>query len=161
MRRVAWMFVIALVALGTGCGKSWEKYSSEKFGFSMLVPKDTKLVSKDYGGGWGGLSADVNGVEIYGAARLGVQAELAEIQAFGTIASGVPLSAWTKESDGKDANGWTWWHTYRASAGDKLLYAVLGTGAKGSYLLFLRTTSSDFEAHKDDYQKWYSNIALL
>jgi hypothetical protein len=62
---------------------------------------------------------------------------------------------------GQNRNGWNWFHTVEAVAGQQLIFGGYGTGPKGSYLVLLQTTVGDYEAHKADYRRWYDSIALF
>jgi hypothetical protein len=61
---------------------------------------------------------------------------------------------------GKGANGWKWWRTYRATNDTHVVFAVLGTGRRGSYVIFLKTTIDDYNSGQAAYQKWYESLTL-
>ena len=41
-----------------------------------------------------------------------------------------------------------------------VLYAVLGDGKRGSYILFLETSEADFRANRRLYNDWYRSLTL-
>lgn len=62
---------------------------------------------------------------------------------------------------GENNNGWRWWRTAEASDGHTLVFAGYGTGPKGSYLGFLKTTEEDYEKNKAEYRQWYESVKLF
>ena len=74
----------------------------------------------------------------------------------------VPAAGWRKVDQGRNAAGWKWWHTYEArnDAAGRVLYTVLGTGRRGSYILFLDTSQADFTRHRALYKQWYDSLTL-
>ncbi len=139
----------------------WKIYKSSDYGFAMLVPEGTKMAGKDFGQGWGGLYCTVEGVELYGLAKLGTQATPEEIEKFAIEVSKIPADNWKLTDSGSGSSGWKWYRTYQATGGDNMVVAVLGTGPRGSYLLFLKTTVSDYNANKSDYMTWYNSLTLF
>jgi hypothetical protein len=155
------LIFLTLVGSTAIAGDEWESYSSDEYGFSMLIPEGTKPVEKEAGGGWGGLYAKADGVELYGLAKLAVQASPEEIEKFAVKETGIPDDKWTKVDEGKGENGFKWYRVYKAKHAGKIVFGAAGTGPKGSYLIFLRTTESDFNAHKADYESWYESVKVF
>jgi hypothetical protein len=48
----------------------------------------------------------------------------------------------------------------RNDAASRILFTVLGTGKRGSYILFLGTSQADFAANNALYQQWYRSLTL-
>ena len=48
----------------------------------------------------------------------------------------------------------------RNDAAGRVLYTVLGTGRRGSYILFLGTSQADFTRHRALYKQWYDSLTL-
>lgn len=137
----------------------WETYKADAYGFSMLIPKGTQMHTKEWAGSWGGLYGAHDGVTVYGVAKLGAPESSQDIENFGVKLTGIPDEAWT-ELDKGSGNGWKWYRTVQATQGAKLVFGGYGVGPKGSYLLILVTTSSDFEEYRAEYEKWYNSIRL-
>ncbi len=164
MKRL-WMAAGAgLCALGftvLAAADEMQEYRSEKYGFAMRVPADTRLVEREYGDGWGGLYAEVDGVDLFGAARLGSDASPEEIERFGVSLTGISADHWTRIEEGEDRNGWKWYRIVKAEAEGRLIFGGYGTGPKGSYLLVLRTTAGDFAENRADYDEWIRSVRLF
>ena len=140
--------------------EDWSKYESDEYGFSMLVPEGTKFVEKEAADGWGFLYAESEGVEFYALAKLGTQATAEEIEKVGIKVSGIPEKYWKVIDKGEKKGAWKWWQTVEASDGHNLVFAGYGTGPKGSYLCFVKTTETDYNENKADYRKWYDSVTL-
>ena len=138
----------------------WEVYRAEKYGFEMLAPTGTKFEEREWKEGFGGLYAKKGTIELYGLAQLGGDATAEEIEDYGVEVSGIPEEHWKKIDEGKDDRGWKYYRTYQARQGNTVLYAGLGAGPKGKYLLILKTTVEDVENHEGEYKKWYESIKL-
>jgi hypothetical protein len=138
----------------------WNYYQSKPYGFSMLVPAGTKVMTREWGGGWGGIHATVDGVKFYGLAKLGPKESDADIEAYAIRTIGVPAGAWTKVDENRNVRGWERSYVFKANVGSRLLYGMYGVGPKGNYLLYLDTTPGDYMDHKKDYDKWYESIRL-
>jgi hypothetical protein len=145
---------------GAQSGEGWESYVAKDYGFSMLVPEGTRFVEREFAGGWGELWAEHEGVKFYALAKLGEQATPEEIEKVGVQLTGIPNSAWKTINEGENQAGWIWFRTVEASQGGKLILGDYGTGKRGSYLLILETTESDYREYKADYEKWYASIRL-
>ncbi|MBI2901845.1 MAG: hypothetical protein HYY17_16795 [Planctomycetes bacterium] len=158
--------VLAALAVlaGTGAVASpsdeWSEYGCEKYGFTMLVPKGTEWAEKEYENGWGGLYARTEDAEFFGIARLGTWTSLEEIERFGVEATGVPAEAWKKIDAGKDKGGWREYRTYGCEHEGVVVFAAVGTGPSGSYLLFLKTTAECAQKNAKQYETWYRNVKL-
>ena len=161
--RVASHFVLgalaALLAL-PAVAQDWTQYQAKEYGFSMLVPPGTQIRTREYGGGWGGLNATVEGVRLFGLAKLGAGESDEAIEKFAVQTIGIPASAWTQIDKGANKNGWTRYRSFQATSGSKLVFGGYGVGPRGNYLLYLETTPADFKEHRADYDKWYNSIRL-
>lgn len=140
--------------------EGWVKYDAQEYGFSMLIPEGTKLAEREYGGGWGELRAEHEGVKLYALAKLGEWATPEQIEQVGVKLTGIPGSFWTTVSQGENKQGWTWYRTVQARGNGKVIVGDYGTGKRGSYLLILETTEADFKQYEPDYVKWYQSIRL-
>jgi hypothetical protein len=160
--QVAKMLASAMLVVLTqaALASDWKQYDARSYGFSMLVPSGVQVREREWGGGWGGLNADFEGVKLYGLAKLGAKATNAEIEAFAVRTIGIPASEWTQVDAGTNQRGWERYKVFRATRGAKLYYGGYGVGPKGNYLLYLETTSDDYNAHKADYHHWYESIRL-
>ena len=150
---------LALVLAQSAFASDWKHYEAKSYGFSMLVPTGVNVREREWGGGWGGLNAEFEGVKLYGLAKLGAKATDAEIEAFAVRTIGIPAGEW-KLVDSGSGRGWERYKTFRATRGGKLYYGGYGVGPKGNYLLYLETTTADYESHTADYHKWYESIRL-
>jgi hypothetical protein len=159
--------VLAVVALVLGwcfaaiAADGWATYRSDEYGFSMLVPPGVKFTEKEHGGGWGSLEATHGGIRLLAIGKLGEHATAEEIERFGVRVTGIAPANWKQIDRGQNRNGWNWFRTVEAVAGQQLIFGGYGTGPKGSYLVLLQTTVGDYEAHKADYRRWYDSIALF
>ena len=139
---------------------TWQPYRVDNYGFAMLVPPGTALVGTELGGGWGALQATIGTVTIYAVAKLGMQATPMEIETYAIQFTGIPATHWKKLEEGQHSKGWLWYRTYEAQSGNTLVFAVLGTGPRGNYLLVIRTTVQDFAANRPLYDLWYHSLTL-
>jgi hypothetical protein len=153
--------ILTMAFLGSlsAFAQGWATYKSPDYGFSMLIPEGTTTVTKEWGGGWGGFQGTHDGVTVLGVAKLGEQALPADIEKFGIQVTGIPAENWT-EVDKGSGDGWNWYKTVKATKGTELVYGGYGTGPKGSYLLLIITTKSDFTEYRAEYEKWYNSIRL-
>jgi len=149
-----------VLSTATAVAEGWKTYEAKAYGFSMLIPEGTTIKEKEWKGGWGGMYATHEGVHFYGIAKLGTKATDEEIEKFAVDLIGIPAAEWTKIDSGKDKNGWARYHTFKATKGSKLYFAAYGVGPKGTYLLYLETTPTDFKENRADYDKWYASIEL-
>jgi hypothetical protein len=156
------MALLGVLAIASAVlAAEWHEYKSEKYGFSMKVPPGTEFTEKEAHDGWGFLHAQAEGgPEFFALAKLGEQAKPEEIEAVGVALSGIDAKHWKQIDKGEKKNGWTWWQTHEASDGHNLVFAGYGTGAKGSYLCFLKTTEADYKEHKAKYKEWYESVQL-
>jgi hypothetical protein len=155
-------FAGALIALlaQSAAASDWKHYDAPSYGFSMLVPAGVAVREREWGGGWGGINANHEGVKLFGLAKLGAQATDAEIEAFAVRTIGIPAGAWTMIDAGTNQRGWGRYKTFRATSGGRLYFGGYGVGPKGNYLLYLETTPADYNDHQSDYNKWYESIRL-
>lgn len=162
MKKSTVILVMAIgVAAGVASASNWVVVKDDTYGFGMLMPPGTKTAGKDYGGGWGGGYAKYGVTEFFGIAKLGVFAKPAEIEELAMRTSGIAGPNWTKLDEGKNnPNGWKWYRTYRANSSTHVVFAVVGTGPRGSYCIFLRTTIADFKKGEAAYTKWYNNLTV-
>lgn len=147
------VLVLVLAAVALLAQDGWVKYSSEKYGFSMLVPRGTRMADKEFGGGWAGAYGNHEGVEFVGIAKMGKEEE-EDIVKFGIRYTGIAESHWSKVDQGHG------YKVYEAEEGDHVIVAAVGVGSKASFLLFLKTTESDMNKNKADYQKWYRSVEI-
>ena len=149
-----------LVLCSVALAADWKYYETKQYGFSMLVPSGAKLQTREWGGGWGGMSSTFEGVKFYGLAKLGAKESNADIEKYALSVIGIPESAWTKVDQGSNTRGWERYYVFKANVGARLVYGMYGVGKKGNYLLYLDTTPGDYRDHKTDYDKWYESIRL-
>jgi len=152
--------MLAGLLLSASAFADWSYYETKPYGFSMLVPIGTKVQTREWGGGWGGISANHEGVKFYGLSKLGAKESDEEIEKYALATIGVPASAWTKTDQGRNVRGWERSYVFKANVGSRLLFGMYGVGKKGNYLLYLDTTPGDYMDHKADYDKWYESIRL-
>jgi hypothetical protein len=163
IQRIAGVAALTLL-LGwssTAMAQGWDIYKSDKYGFAMLTPPGVQFKEKELGGGWGTLEATHEGIRFLAIGKLGEQARPEEIERFGVRITGIGPAYWKQVDSGQNRNGWTWYRTVEATDGKTLLFGGYGTGSKGSYLILLQTTVTDYEEHKADYRKWYDSIILF
>ena len=139
----------------------WEVYRSDEYGFSMMLPAGTRLVEREKSDGWGFLYAQHDGIEFYALARLGPPATAADIEKVGVRVSKIADRHWKAIDKGEHHNGWTWWRTAEASDGHIIVFAGYGTGPRGSYLCFVKTTEEDYAKNKAEYRGWYESVKLV
>jgi uncharacterized protein YfiM (DUF2279 family) len=157
-------WIVVLLGLTVVCAAAaddgWTRYRAPDYGFSMLVPAGTTMTEREWPGGWGGLYANHEGVELIAAALLGEQASAEEIEAFGVKVTKIAGDSWKLIDSGENAAGWTWYKTVKATSGGKVIYGGYGVSSKGSYLILLVTTAADFAAYQADYEHWYESVEL-
>ena len=84
---------VLLSAVPGHAEEAWAKYESPEYGFSMLVPAGATMVEQELGEGWGQLWAEHDGVKLYAVAKLGVQADAAEIEKIGVRVTDIPAAS--------------------------------------------------------------------
>ena len=149
-----------LVLFAAAHASDWKYYETKDYGFSMLVPSGAKLQTREWGGGWGGISSNYDGVKFYGLSKLGAKESDADIEKYALNTIGLPASAWTKTDQANNVRGWDRAYVFKANLGSRLVFGMYGVGKKGNYLLYLDTTPGDYMDHKSDYDKWYESIRL-
>lgn len=152
------VFSFSIPAFG---GEDRVTYRSEDFGLSMLVPEGARFKEMEYGGGWGALYANYQGVQLWAVGKLGAPEKAEDIEAFGVKVTGIPAKYWKTIDKGKNSHGWKWYRTVKASDGKTIVFGGYGVGPRGSYLIILVTGKPDFEENYDDYMKWYKSIRLF
>jgi hypothetical protein len=162
MRRLGIFAAAFLVVAAASWAEGWAVFKSDRFGFAMLVAPGTRWEARDFGDGWGGMHARKGVLEFLGIVKLDSAASAAELERAAVAVTKVPAAAWKRTDQGRNANGWKWWRTYKArlTARDRVLFAVLGTGRRGSYMLLLETSEADFAANEALYQEWYRSLTL-
>jgi hypothetical protein len=164
-RKILFALVIGGIVLGLSIpvsgGEGWVTYRSEDYGFSMLVPEGTQFKEKEYEGGWGALFADYQGIKLRAVGKLGAPEKAEAIEKYGVKVTGIPGKYWKVIDKGKNSHGWKWYVTVKASDGNAVAYGGYGVGPKGSYLIILLTSQSDFEKNYNNYLKWYKSILLF
>lgn len=150
-----------LFVASTASAYTWVPLKSNKYGIAMKVPAGTQLAAKEVGGGWGALWAQFGPAQLFAVAKLGTQHQPAEIETFGIQLTGIAGQYWKMIAQGKGDNGWTWYRIYQAANTTHVVWAVLGTGPKGSYLLLLKTTVADATANTADYKAWVKSLSLF
>ena len=138
----------------------WTIYQAKPYGFSMLIPQGAKVTEHEWGGGWGGLSSQFEGVRLYGQAKLGAKESDDDIEKYALRVIGIPASAWTQIDSGRNQRGWERYRTFSARQGAKLVFGGYGVGRQGNYLLYIETTPEDFQQYRSDYDAWYASIRL-
>lgn len=161
MRRIL-LVVSCLAAAGAAAAADWSVFKSDRFGFAMLLAPGMRWEARDFGSGWGGIAARKNEVMFLAIVKLGYEAPPRELGEAAITLTRVPAAGWRKVEEGKNQAGWKWWQTYEArnSATGRVLFTVLGTGRRGSYILCIETSASDFKARNAAYQKWYRSLTL-
>lgn len=152
--------LLGLATMTTAAASQWRTYRSDTYGFTMLVPQHAKLIERERSGGWAGLYGEHEGVEFFALTKKGEHASAEAIERFAVRETSIPGDAWALIDEGANEKGWKWFRVYRAEHRGRVVFGAAGTGPKGSYLLLLRTTASDFEAHRTEYTKWYESVAV-
>jgi hypothetical protein len=161
MRTLSSAIVVALLLLATTAhAEKWKEMSNDKFGIRMLVPPKMKMIGKD-AGDWGGLFGVLGPVKIYGLARIGAFPDEAKMKIFAASHVAIPWDKWQLIKEAKNKRGWTWAKTYRAEVAGRVVFAILGHGPKGAYLIYLGTTPANLKLFKLAYLKWYLNVRVF
>jgi hypothetical protein len=161
MRHLA-VLVSCLAAAVAAPAADWSVFKSDRFGFAMLLAPGMRWEARDFGSGWGGIAARKNEVAFLAIVKLGYAAPPRELGDAAIALTRVPEAGWRKVDEGKGQAGWKWWQTYEArnSSTGRVLFTVLGTGPRGSYILCIETSEADFKAQNAAYQKWYRSLTL-
>lgn len=152
---------LLLTAMPAQAEKPWVEYKADKFGFSMSVPKGTTFKEKDWKNGWGGVYANYWGVQLWGVAQLGKKHKPGVIETFGALVTQIPFKQWKIVDKGEGKNGFEWHKVARSEQGNFVVFAVYGVGAKGSYLVVLKTTKKSYAKRKDAYDRWYGSVRVF
>ncbi len=132
--------LLMAAAATVASASDWRYYESKPYGFSMLVPTGVRLVEREWGGNWGGLSGREGDVLFYAQAKLGAKETNEDIEQYALRTIGISAAAWTKIDQGQNVRGFERYATFKANLGSKLYYGMYGVGKKGNYLLYLETT---------------------
>lgn len=162
-RNIASRFGLAFAAMllsAAAFAADWKYYETKQYGFSMLVPTGANLSTREWGGGWGGMTGSYEGIRLHGRAKLGMKESNEDIEKYALNLIGIPASAWVKTDTVTNTRGWERGYVFKANVGSRLLFGMYGVGKKGNYLLYLDTTPGDYMDHKADYDKWYESIRL-
>jgi hypothetical protein len=164
MRLISLAVSVSLLGPGLAApaaAQGWSVFKSDRFGFAMLIAPGTQWQARDYGKGWGGIRAQKGVLEFAAIVKRGFAATPRQLGDAAIALTGVPAAGWRKVDEGKGM-GWKWYQTYEARhpGNGRVLFTVLGTGPRGSYVLFLGTTQADFAAHKALYDQWYRSLTL-
>jgi hypothetical protein len=161
MRRMV-LLVSCLAAASIAGAADWSIFKSDRFGFAMLLAPGMRWEARDFGSGWGGIAARKNEVLFLAIVKLGYDARPRELGDAAIKLTRVPAAGWRMVDAGKNQAGWKWWQTYEArnDAAGRVLFTVIGTGRRGSYILCIETSASDFKAQNAAYQKWYRSLTL-
>jgi len=154
------MAIMMAFSVPARAGK-WKEAKSDKYGFSMQVPRGTVLAGKEWKGGWGGLYGNFFGVKLWGIAHLGKKHTAKQIETFGLLVTKIPPKKWVKIDEGQNKNGWEWYKTWKAEVGKHVVLGAYGVGPRGSYLLVLKTTRKSFEKDQAAYMRWYSSLTVF
>ncbi|UXX78950.1 hypothetical protein N7E81_16470 [Reichenbachiella carrageenanivorans] len=86
----------------------------------------------------------------------GEQYTRANIVNFAVNETGIPEKNWEKVVDGEDENGFAWWDTYEAQAGEEMIYAVVAKNKFNPvhYLFFAQAKPESFEENQEQYIEW-------
>jgi hypothetical protein len=117
-----------LLGMAQSAAADWQYYEAKSYGFSMLVPTGTTVKEKEWGGGWGQLWAEHEGVKLYGLAKLGAKESDQEIEKFAVRVIGIPANEWKLIDSGK-GQGWERYRTFEAVRGDRLYFGGYGGDA--------------------------------
>lgn len=153
------LLLVAVGMTGPAAAHQWLAYNAPDYGFSMLVPEGAQLQSRQWPGGWGGLSGSYEGVTLFAMAKLGVHENPAAIEQFGVQLTGIPAEAWEEFDAGVD-KGWEGYRAVRADLGDRVIFGGYGIGPKGTYLILLETTHADYDAYEDEFEDWFESVRL-
>ena len=160
----SWIFLVGMLILvaAEAAAQGWSVFKSDRFGFAMLVAPGTQWEARDFGSGWGGIRTRKGIIDFVAIVRLGYAGTPKELGDFAIAATKIPAAAWSKTDQGKNGNGWNWYQTYeaRSSATGRIAFTVLGTGRRGSYILYLETSQADYAANKGLYGQWYRSLTL-
>ena len=157
--RLAAGICLALAVQAAGAAE-WRTYRASSYGFSMLIPTGVTPTTREWPGGWGGLTAEFEGVRVNGQAKLGAHESDAAIEKYAVGVIGVPASAWRIVDSGTNQNGWARYRLFEAVRGSTFFFGGYGVGPRGNYLLYMQTTVADYNAHKAEYAKWYDSLKL-
>lgn len=167
--RTTFLTVLVMFVAATAAAQGWKVFRSDRFGFAMLVAPGMEWTARDFGHGWGGIAAEKGVFEFRAICKLREHADATKMEQAAVEVTGIPATAWTKidegvgRRDGLGANGWSFWRTYLAknSRTHRMVYAVLGHGPRGSYLLLLGTTEADYRVNERLYQQWYRSLTVF
>jgi hypothetical protein len=161
--RIASRFVLALASLlmsAAAFASDWKYYDASQYGFSMNVPAGAGVVTREWGGGWGGITGVFEGVRFHGLAKLGAKESNEDIERYAVNIIGVPAGAWTRVDTVSNTRGWERGAVFRANVGGRVLFGMYGVGPRGNYLLYLDTSAEDYAAYKAEFDNWYTSIRL-
>lgn len=160
MRALTVAVGLSLLLASTARAEKWKEISNDKFGFRMLIPPEMKMVGKD-AGDWGGLFGVVGPVKISVLARADAHPDEDAMKVFAASHVAIPFDKWKLINSTRNERGWTWARTYRAGVADRVVFAILGHGPKGAYLIYLSTTPANLKLFKLAYLKWYANVRVF
>jgi hypothetical protein len=168
MRTISLTLVVVFIA-ASAAGQGWKVFRSDRFGFAMLVAPGMEWTARDYGNGWGGVTAEKGVFQFMAICKMREHSDVTKMEQAAVDVTGIPATAWSKIDEGVarrgslSGNGWSFWRTYLAKnpRTHRMVYAVLGHGPHGSYLLLLGTTEADYAANERLYQQWYRSLTVF
>src|SRR5262245_35995433 len=158
------VLVALLVSLvsSSAFANDWSIFKSDEFGFAMLVPPGLELAGKNLGKGWAGLAGKKGDLAFLAVAKLGTFASAKKILAAASKLTKVPAKSWAKVDEASEHQGWKFLRAYHADRADgRGILSIVGNGPKGSYLMLLATTATDFEGNKQAYLAWIKSLTVF
>lgn len=154
------LVLLALTASPAWAADAWVEWRSDDFGFQMTIPPKMKMTAAALGE-WGGMRGELPPVQLAGLAKLNSFPELPAMQAFAIAQLGIPAAAWTLLDQAENQRGWKWFKTYRAVNKGRFVYALLGHGPRGAYVVYLSTTPANRALFNAAYVKWYESLTVF
>lgn len=153
------LFVAVFLVGDARAQEAWQTHKAEAHGFSLSVPPGTKFAERKFSGGWVGLQAKVDGVELSAITRRGKPASAEEIQEYAVEALQI-AGSWTPVTESRNVRGWRWYRVATATKGDVLHLVLYGVGEAGNCLFVVKTTRQDYAADQAAHRKWYESVRL-
>ena len=163
MKTVAAMVAgLMLIAVNVSADTAqWREFKWKQFGIALQAPSQTAFVMRERDDGWGELHGSAGQAYFRIICKLDVQATEPQIQAYAEKEFGVSSKQWEIFDAGAETNGWNWYKSFFATQTGEAFVAGYGTGTKGSYLVYLKTTETALDQNREAYKKWYHSIRLI
>ena len=156
-------FLIWMSLQSSSLASEWVRWPGDDLNFEMSLRTDMKIVDKDFGEGWYGLSAISESpatIFVFNKQDEYVDEE-ALIQYVCDFTMILRKDVKLFDDSIPEQAGWKWRKVYETEKIDQTILFVTGHGSSGSYIFLFLTEPKDFKENYRSYFEWVESIHLL